>query len=165
MPDTYQGAFYGITSAMTLLLVLILWQKSPVTIARADGIIFWLLRTIFLLCMFGFFWGARALGSFDALGVRPLMNYLGNRYEKPQEIIAKGPYRWLRHPLYFFLIIIFWVCPVLTLDRLMFNSLWSIWIVIGTVLEDRDLHREFGAPYREYSSKVPMIIPCRIPRK
>jgi methanethiol S-methyltransferase len=165
MPDIYHGAFYGITSAMTLLLVLILWQKSPVTIARADGIIFWLLRTIFLLCMFGFFWGARALGSFDALGVSPLMNYLGNRYEKTQEIIVKGPYRWLRHPLYFFLIIIFWVCPVLTLDRLMFNILWSIWIIIGTVLEDRDLHREFGGPYSEYSSKVPMIIPYRIPRK
>lgn len=159
MPDIYHGAFYGITSAMTLLLVLIFWQKSTVTIAQADGIMFWLLRTIFLLCMFGFFWGAKALGSFDALGVRPLMNYLGNRPEKLQDIIAKGPYRWSRHPLYFFLIIIFWACPVLTLDRLMFNILWSIWIVIGTFLEDRDLHREFGSQYREYSSHVPMLIP------
>lgn len=165
MREIYHNAFYAITSAITLLLVLCLWQKSPVIIARTDGIIFWLLRTIFLLCMFGFFWGARTLGSFDALGVRPLMDDHRNRHEKPQEIIVKGPYRWLRHPLYFFLIIIIWACPVLTLDRLLFNILWSIWIVIGTVLEDRDLHREFGEPYSEYSSKVPMIIPYRIPRE
>jgi len=30
--------------------------------------------------------------------------------------------------------------------------------VIGTYLEDRDLHREFGSQYLEYSSRVPMLI-------
>jgi len=159
MPDIYYGAFYGITSAVTLLMVLILWQKSPVVVAHADGVFFWLLRALFLLCLAGFFWGAQALGSFDALGVKPLMRYIGNRPAKPQQIIAKGPYRWSRHPLYLFVIILFWACPVLTPDRLLFNILWSIWIVIGTFLEDRDLHREFGSPYREYSSHVPMLIP------
>jgi methanethiol S-methyltransferase len=164
MPEIYHSAFYGIISAIILLLVLIFWQKTPVFIAHADGIIYWLLRAIFILCLVGFFWGAKALGSFDALGVKPLMRYIGNKPDKPQQIIAKGPYRWSRHPLYFFLIIIFWACPLLTLDRLLFNIMWSIWIVIGTFLEDRDLHREFGSQYREYSLRVPMLIPYRILR-
>jgi methanethiol S-methyltransferase len=164
MPEIYHSAFYGITSAITLTLVLIFWQKTPVFIAYADGIIYWLLRALFILCLVGFFWGAKALGSFDALGVKPLLRHISNRPSTSQQIIAKGPYRWSRHPLYFFLIIIFWACPVLTLDRLIFNILWSVWMVIGTYLEDGDLHREFGCQYTEYSSQVPLLIPYRIPR-
>jgi protein-S-isoprenylcysteine O-methyltransferase Ste14 len=162
LPEIYHNALYGITSAVTLILVLMFWQKVSVFIMSADGIVYWMLRALFLLCLVGFGWGAMALGSFDALGVKPLMRYISNRQNKPQQIIAKGPYRWSRHPLYFFLIIIFWACPVLTLDRLIFNIMWSIWIVIGTFLEDRDLHLEFGSSYREYSSRVPMLVPWRI---
>ncbi len=164
MPDVYHNAFYGLTSGIALLLVLIFWQKSPTLIASADGIIFWMLRGLFFICLAGFFWGNKSLGSFDMLGVRPLMRYISNRPGKQQQIMAKGPYRWVRHPLYLFLIVIIWSCPVLTLDRLIFNIMWTIWIVIGTHLEDRDLHREFGSQYHEYSSRVPMLIPYRIPR-
>jgi len=164
MPDVYHSAFYGLTSAIALLLVLVFWQKSPILIASADGIIFWMLRALFFLCLAGFFWGVKSLSSFDALGVNPLKQYISNRPVKPQQIIAKGPYQWSRHPLYLFLIITIWSCPVLTIDRLIFNIMWTFWIVIGTYLEDRDLHREFGSQYLEYSSRVPMLIPYRVPR-
>jgi protein-S-isoprenylcysteine O-methyltransferase Ste14 len=163
MPDIYHNAFYGLTSIIALLLVLVFWQESTTLVARAEGIIFWLLRALFCICVAGFFWGSKSLGSFDALGVKPLMRYISNRSDKPQQIIAKGPYRWVRHPLYLFLIVLIWSCPVLTLDRLIFNIMWTFWIVIGTYLEDRDLHREFGSQYLEYSSRVPMLIPYRIP--
>jgi methanethiol S-methyltransferase len=143
---------------------LVFWQKSPTLVARVDEIIFWLLRALFFLCLAGFFWGVKSLGSFDALGVKSLMRYISNRLGKPQQIIAKGPYQWLRHPLYLFVIFLIWACPVLTMDRLIFNIMWTFWIVIGTYLEDRDLHREFGSQYLEYSSRVPMLIPYRIPR-
>ena len=164
MPDIYHNAFYGITSAIALLLVLVFWQKAPTLVFRADGIIFWLLYILFFLSLAGFFWGSKSLGSFDALGVKPLMRNSSNRQGKPQQIVAKGPYRWVRHPLYLFVIVLIWSCPVLTLDRLIFNITWTFWIVIGTFLEDRDLHREFGSQYLEYSSRVPMLIPYRIPK-
>ena len=164
MPDIYHDAFYGITSAIALLLVLVFWQKSSTLVFRADGIIFWLSYVLFFLCVAGFFWGSRSLGSFDALGVKPLMLYISNRQGKPQQIVAKGPYRWVRHPLYLFMIVLIWSCPVLTLDRLIFNIIWTFWIVVGTYLEDRDLHREFGSQYLEYSSRLPILIPYRIRR-
>lgn len=164
IPEQYHNAFYAFTSGICLLPVLIFWQKSPTLIASADGIIYWLLRALFCLCLAGFFWGNKSLGSFDMLGVKRLMRYISNRPGKQQQIMAKGPYRWVRHPLYLFLIVIIWSCPVLTLDRLIFNIMWTFWIVIGTYLEDRDLHREFGNQYHEYSTHVPMLIPYRIPR-
>lgn len=159
----FHNAFYGLTSCIALLLVLVFWQKSPTLIASADGIIYWMLRVLFCLCYVGFFWGSRSIGSFDALGVKSLMRYISNRPGKPQQVTAKGPYRWVRHPLYLFMIVLIWSCPVLTLDRLIFNIMWTLWIVVGTYLEDRDLHREFGSQYLEYSSRVPMLIPYKIP--
>lgn len=165
MPERYHNAFYGLTSGIALLLVMLFWQSSPAPIASADGIFYWILRGLFFLSLFGFYLGVKALGSFDALGVRPLMLYLKNKQSKPQQILIKGPYRWARHPLYFFMIVLIWSCPVLTADRLLFNILWTIWMVIGTYLEDHDLHRDFGSSYSEYSARVPMLIPYRIPRK
>jgi len=164
MPDVYHNAFYGLTSAIALIIVLVFWQKSPTLVAHIDGIIFWLLRALFFICLVGFFWGVKSLSSFDALGVKPLMRYMSNRPDKPQQIIAKGPYQWSRHPLYLFLIFLIWACPVLTLDRLIFNIMWTFWIIIGTCLEDRDLHCEFESQSLEYSSRVPMLIPYRIRR-
>jgi protein-S-isoprenylcysteine O-methyltransferase Ste14 len=164
LPDIYHNAFYGLTSCIALLTVFVLWQKSPILIARSDGMMYWMLRGLFFLPLIGFYWGVRSLGSFDALGVKPLMRDVGDRPAKPPQLTVKGPYRWARHPLYLFLIVIIWSCPVLTLDRLTFDIIWTFWIVVATYLEDRDLHREFGSQYTEYSSHVPMLVPYRIPR-
>lgn len=73
--------------------------------------------------------------------------------------VVRGLYRWVRHPLYLFMILMIWSCPDLTSDRLLFNGLWTVWIVIGSILEERDLVSEFGNAYREYQRKVPMLIP------
>ncbi|KPA15319.1 hypothetical protein MHK_004475 [Candidatus Magnetomorum sp. HK-1] len=75
----------------------------------------------------------------------------------------KGPYRSVRHPLYFFTLIMIWVPHDLSADRLLFNLLWSIWIFVGTVLEERDLVKIFGDVYREYKKNVPMLIPYKFP--
>jgi protein-S-isoprenylcysteine O-methyltransferase Ste14 len=44
------------------------------------------------------------------------------------------------------------------MDRLLFNLLWTVWMVIGSYLEKIDLVAEFGDAYQEYQEKVPMLI-------
>jgi protein-S-isoprenylcysteine O-methyltransferase Ste14 len=56
-------------------------------------------------------------------------------------------------------LIIIWSGPVYTLDRLLHNLLWSIWIVIGARYEERDLVACFGDAYRSYRELVPMLLP------
>jgi protein-S-isoprenylcysteine O-methyltransferase Ste14 len=46
----------------------------------------------------------------------------------------------------------------LTADRLLFNVLWTAWMIIGTVLEERGLLASFGDAYRDYQTEVPMLI-------
>jgi len=50
----------------------------------------------------------------------------------------------------------------LVADQLVFNVLWTIWIISGTLLEEKDLIREFGEKYLNYQQKVPMLIPYKL---
>jgi len=56
----------------------------------------------------------------------------------------------------------FWSHPVVSADRLLFNILWTGWVIVGTVLEERDMVAHFGDAYREYQAKVPMLLPLHI---
>lgn len=161
--DEFFNAFYAIVSALALFAVLILWQRIPDPLVTAGGMAHWLLRGLFFMSLAGFHWGVTSLGSFDALGIKKIQRHMKNKQERPMPLKVTGAYRWVRHPLYLFSLLMIWSCPALTADRLLFNVLWTIWIVAATRLEERDLVHEFGRVYREYQAQVPMLIPYRIP--
>jgi methanethiol S-methyltransferase len=163
IPDDYYNAFYAFSSGIALIVTMLLWQRIPGPIAAAGGVFHWMVRALFFLCFAGFHWGNKSLGSFDPFGVKKIQRLIQNRETRTMPLSVKGPYRWVRHPLYFFCLIMIWSCPVLTADRLLFNIMWTIWITVATMLEDRDLVYDFGDQYREYQAKVPMIIPYRFP--
>ncbi len=158
-PQEYAGAIYTTASGIVLLLVILLWQTSSQTVITPSGPLRWSLRAVFFLCLLGFYWGAKALRFFDPLGLKPIFNRLRGRNPMPMPITVAGPYRWVRHPLYLFAILTFWSFPDLTMDRLLFNLLWTVWIVIGAYFEEIDLVAEFGDAYREYQRRVPMLVP------
>jgi protein-S-isoprenylcysteine O-methyltransferase Ste14 len=123
-----------------------------------------MLRALPLLAIAGFAWGVSSLGAFDPLGIGKIRRHIHNKETRPMPLAVRGAYRWMRHPLYFFCLVIIWSCPDLTADRLLFNILWTMWIWIGTLLEERDLVADFGESYRLYQARVPMIIPYKIPK-
>jgi protein-S-isoprenylcysteine O-methyltransferase Ste14 len=164
VPEAYVSAIYAISSGIVLCAVIILWQETSGTVSAAQGAFRLALRVIFAASIVGFYWGVKALGFFDAFGVREILNHLRGRKPKEMPLTIRGPYRFVRHPLYFFVITIIWSSPDLTLDRLLFNVVWTAWIYIGAFLEERDLEADFGEAYLQYKRKVPMIIPWRINR-
>jgi protein-S-isoprenylcysteine O-methyltransferase Ste14 len=163
IPEPFHGLVFTVASALALLLCLALWQRVGEPTDRLDGVPTWLMRALFLLALIGFAWGIRALESFDTFGIRPAVAYLRGSRTRPFPFVVRGPYRWVRHPLYFFALVLFWSCPAITLDRLLFNGLWTVWVILGTFLEERDLVLEFGDSYVQYQGQVPMIFPWRIP--
>jgi protein-S-isoprenylcysteine O-methyltransferase Ste14 len=158
----YHGAFYSISSGTILLILIILWQDSHLYIFNMqDGI-----RTLFRIVFFGsiglFAWGCLALGSFDFFGVGSILANIKGTKTTPIPFIVCGPYRWVRHPLYLATLLLIWSCPRISIDRLLFNILWTVWIVVATLLEERDLVDEFDEDYLDYQRKVPMLFPRRL---
>jgi protein-S-isoprenylcysteine O-methyltransferase Ste14 len=156
----FHGALYASASGTCLLVVVLFWQPVGPPLWIPAAWIQWSMAGMFLPAAIGAWWGARALGEFDALGVRPALAVLGrNKPDTPTVLTIRGPYRWVRHPLYLFSLIIIWCGPIFTLDRLLHNLLWSAWIVVGAGLEERDLVACFGDAYHAYRQSVPMLLP------
>ena len=160
----YSGAIYSIASGIFLFLVVIFWQGTS-NLFEAEGLTRVILRVMFILPVTGFVWGVKALGLFDPFGIKGILDYQRNTKSRPVVFTVRGPYQWVRHPLYLFILVMIWSCPNLTTDRLLFNILWSVWIFVGTILEERDLVEQFGDAYREYQKKVPMLFPCKFIKK
>lgn len=163
VPARYLGAIYAIASGLVLAAVLILWQRTearlgvPGTLLRAVGL------GVTILALAGFTWGVLSLRRFDPFGLEPLRAHLRGQAERPGVLSVRGPYRWVRHPLYLCVLLLLWAPLDLGLDRALAAVLWTAWIVAGTVLEERDLVAELGEPYRAYQRAVPMLVPWRRP--
>lgn len=162
MPKPYYGPFYAISSALALLVVLIGWQETSYMVFSAEGVYRVPFRLLFLAALAGFAWGALSLQSFDSSGAKNLLRYAENRPAKATPLTIQGPYRFVRHPMYIISLLMIWSCPDISADKLLFNVLWSAWIVAGAKLEERDLVDDFGDVYRNYQRSVPMLIPWKI---
>ena len=159
----YQPALYAIASGLALVAVVLLWQPSDVRLLTLTGPSRLVAHGFSVAALGLFVWGFVSLRSFDPLGLAPLAGHLRARPSQPCGFVVRGAYRFVRHPLYLAVIVLIWFCPDVTADRLLFNVLWTAWIVAGTVLEEADLTAEFGEAYRAYRRDVPMLLPLPRP--
>ena len=65
-----------------------------------------------------------------------------------------GPYRWLRHPIYFGWVLFVFGAPAMTNGRLLFAGLSTLYLVVAIPLEERGLRAEFGQAYVDYQRTV-----------
>jgi protein-S-isoprenylcysteine O-methyltransferase Ste14 len=159
IPPVFQFAVYATASGIALLVVVLLWQPSTVRLYTLAPPWRYLAHGFTLAALALFIWGFRSLRSFDPLGIRPLANHLRSMPSQPCPFAVGGAYRFVRHPLYLAILVLFWSNPDMTADRLLFDGLWTAWIVVGTFLEEADLIAELGDAYRSYQRSVPMLVP------
>ena len=159
IPAHTQGAVYAIVSGIVLLLLPLFWQPTRVDLVTLHSPLRWLIRAAFLAGIAGMIAGIASLKHFDALGADSLLARVREKPATAMPLTIRGAYRWVRHPIYSSLILMVWASPDVTADRLLFNLLWSVWMVVATRLEERDLAADFGEAYRDYQRRIPMLLP------
>ena len=163
VPEHFHPAIYAIASGIALTAVVLLWQTSPTVLFAIEGPFRALPRAFTVVALAGFVWGIRALRHFDTFGLAPIKARLRGRNLPAPRFAIGGPYLWVRHPLHACMLALIWSAPDVTADRLLFNVLWTAWIVVGACFEERDLVAGFGERYRRYQDTVPMLVPWRGP--
>ena len=164
LPTHYHRAVYAIASGIVLLLLVVLWQPSRLAVFSLEGPLRWLARGVSLAAIGGFAWAIGSLGQLDSFGRGPILAHLRGIPARAMPLTIRGPYRWVRHPFYASGLLFMWTHPDLTADRLLFDVLVTIWVIVGTLLEERDLAAEFGEAYSRYQRSVPMLVPWRLRR-
>ncbi len=79
-------------------------------------------------------------------------------------LVTDGFYRYVRHPMYLFGLLVVWLTPLMTVNMLVLYTVLSVYVFIGAYFEERRLLAEYGAAYAEYRSHTPMVVPLRFLR-
>ena len=92
--------------------------------------------------------------SLSFVGIRQLFEK-----EKSGDLVTRGLYRVVRHPLYTFSLLFIWLTSSMSQNSLTVYVGATIYILIGTYFEERKLLHDFGEAYADYKRKTPMLIP------
>ena len=161
LPMPIERSTYVLISG--ILLAFLVWQWEPMggTIwsIPEGSILYYVIYTLFFAGWAILFISTFLINHFDLFGLRQTYHELLRIPYKPLEFKVKAFYKYVRHPLYFGLIVGIWATPTMTLTHLCFAILLTSYIVIGALFEEKDLIRDFGDDYRNYQKKTRMFIP------
>lgn len=154
--------FYNLISLITLLPV-VLYSASIKGQALFEWEGFFQIIRIFLLVivLLLFFSGLKKYDMLQLLGVRQiktghshaLLSATGN-------IDTSGIFKITRHPWYLAVILFVWLRDIYA-PTLVINIILTVYIVIGTILEENKIIAEHGNDYRNYQKEVSMLIPFK----
>ncbi len=108
----------------------------------------------------------RYLDVMEFLGIRQVGRFLAKREAAGDiegltqgDLITKGVYGIVRHPMYLAGIAVVTLNPHMTVNGLTFTVLADLYFLFGMFIEERRFVTIFGARYREYMLQVPRMVP------
>jgi protein-S-isoprenylcysteine O-methyltransferase Ste14 len=103
-------------------------------------------------------------GLWQFAGLRQALDFLGNRGRSipPPRLVTNGVYALVRHPLYFFGMLVLWFNPEMTFNVFVFNVMATIYFWVGSHYEEQRLEALFGEVYQEYRRNVPALLPLKL---
>lgn len=162
VPKSVERSTYVLFSTAALALLCWQWRSMPSVLwSVTDPYFAQLLTGLSLLGFVIALTSTYLINHFELFGLQQVVNNLTGR-EAPQAVFRTPLfYKVVRHPLYLGFIIAFWATPSMTVGHLLFAAATTAYIVIGALLEERDLVDLFGDDYRRYRERVSMLIPWR----
>lgn len=160
--SSVERSTYVLFSSLALILLFWQWRPIPSVIWHIDNPHF--ANVVMALSFVG--WGIVLLSSFlinhfELFGLQQVASDFSGKAVPEPRFRTPLFYRFVRHPIYFGFILAFWATPTMTIGHLLFAAGSTAYILVGVLLEERDLVDAFGDDYRRYQDRVPMLMPWR----
>jgi protein-S-isoprenylcysteine O-methyltransferase Ste14 len=153
--------FSGISMAMLLpaLVYSLLVRGEP--LLRWEGPLA-VVRFAMLAAAGALFWaGSRHFSMRRLLGFAQLRAGGSVGLASRGRLDSSGVLGLIRHPWYTGTLLLVWAGRDLDLSALATNLVLTVYVVVGTLLEERKLVAEFGDEYRAYQRRVSMLVPLK----
>lgn len=160
-PKPVERSTFVLFSGVFLYIMVREWQPLGGTVwaVTSGSVLYYILYVLFFTGWFILILSTFLINHFDMFGMRQTFLELQNKPYKPLEFKVTSLYKYIRHPLYFGMLLGMWATPNMSATHLVFALAVTLYIIIGTTFEERDLVKEFGVKYQEYQKRKPMLIP------
>ncbi len=150
IPPRMERSFYVWVASVLLVVVCVFWQLVSGTVYEVDGLARWPLYAVQLA---GVHLTTRAAGFIDPLELAGIRQ--AERSADAVVFRTDGPFGLVRHPIYLGWILMTFGAPTMTINRLLFAVISSLYLVVAIPWEEKSLLAAFGDRYRAYQSLVP----------
>jgi len=158
--------FYNLVGLLSVYLIYELSPKPHIIIYDLPNPFDLIILIPQLLSLAGVFWAFQYICFKEFLGLDQIKRFFEKRYttELDEEFTLRieGPYRYSRHPVYFFSITFLLFRPIMDLFYLTFFICIVAYFYIGSYYEEKKLVRQFGEIYENYKKEVPAIFPVKL---
>jgi protein-S-isoprenylcysteine O-methyltransferase Ste14 len=155
VPRPLYGCFFTFATSLSLLLLVLAWQYSPVVLWQVTGPAETGIFIGYLLSWVGLFYSLSLTGFGFQTGWTPFSAWMRGSKAPPRTFEVRGVYRVLRHPVYLSFLGLVWFTPLMTFDRALLTGLMTAYIFLGSYLKDQRLLFYLGDMYRSYQTRVP----------
>jgi protein-S-isoprenylcysteine O-methyltransferase Ste14 len=162
VPASVERSTYVLFASLALILLFWQWRPIPALVWQiADPQIAMAVTGLSLAGWVIVFTSTFLINHFELFGLHQVANNLAGRSMPLPRFRTPLYYQFVRHPIYLGFIIAFWAAPTMTTGRMLFAAVTTAYIVVGILLEERDLVDLFGDEYRRYKDRVSMLVPWR----
>ncbi|MDP1524467.1 MAG: hypothetical protein Q8M20_01530 [Rhodocyclaceae bacterium] len=148
-------------NALAILLILpLVWATYAIPgewLWRWSGLWTWLANGLALAALGGFLISTGSYDMGEFLGLRAWREKRSDAVEHDGFRISTL-HRFVRHPWYALALVLIWTRDM-NAPLLLSASAITLYLILGSWLEERKLEAHFGRAYRDYKKKVPGLIP------
>ena len=144
-----ERSVYVWVASLMLIAVCALWQPVPGVAWDVTGPAARMLHGLQIAGIVIALWSAAKIDALELAGIRQL-----EASPRPAEFMARGPYAWVRHPIYVGWFLMVFATPMMTATRLVFAIVSSAYLIVAIPFEERSLRTSTGGAYERYARLV-----------
>jgi methanethiol S-methyltransferase len=146
VPALPERTLFVCAASVLLLVVCWFWRLLPGTLWQVAGMPAALLHAVQFAGLL------LVIRSAAVVGVRDLAG-LSTSHGAP-EVKVRGPYRWVRHPIYAGWLLLTFGVPLMSTTRFVFAAASAAYLLIAIPLEERTLRSMTPQGYARYATQV-----------
>ncbi len=153
----YRLLFNLLATLLALPLAWIAWRYPGELLWQWQGVMFYLMNGMALLALLVLAYSPRLYDMQEFLGFSQLRTKT-TEINDLEHFHISPLHRYVRHPWYFLILVILWTRDVSS-NQLLIYTLVTLYLFVGSRMEERKLIVYHGKVYEEYRKRVAGLIP------
>jgi len=164
VPSQLERSAYVWVASLMLIAVCFYWQAVPGVVWQVSSPWNWAVRLVQLAGIWLTLRSAAVIDGLELAGVRQVSHPESQSPHPTSQTVefkTDGPYGWVRHPIYLGWILVVFSVGTMTMTRLVFATISSVYLLVAIPFEERTIRAQ-SPSYGDYMRRVPRKLIPRV---